>query len=57
MDKENNLEAINKEFQAVKDELKEILLDIRVHLMEAQSPIPNDLEKEQLKEELKTRRG
>jgi hypothetical protein len=57
MDKENDLEAINKEFQAVKDELKEILLDIRVHLMEAQSPIPNDLEKEQLKEELKAKRG
>jgi hypothetical protein len=57
MDKEQNLDAINKEFQEVKDELKEILLDIRVHLMEAQSPIPNDLEKEQLKEELKTQRG
>ncbi len=57
MDKETNLEAISKEFQAVRDELKEILLDIRVHLMEAQSPIPNDLEKEQLKEELKSQRG
>ena len=57
MDKETNLDAIGKEFQAVKDELKEILLDIRVHLMEAQSPIPNDLEKEQLKEELKSKRG
>jgi NTP pyrophosphatase (non-canonical NTP hydrolase) len=57
MDKETNLDAINKEFQSVKDELKEILLDIRVHLMEAQSPIPNDLEKAQLKEELKTQRG
>jgi hypothetical protein len=57
MDKENNVEAIGKEFRAVRDELKDILLDIRVHLMEAQSPIPNDLEKEQLKEELKTQRG
>ena len=57
MDKENNIEAIGKEFRAVRDELKEILLDIRVHLMEAQSPIPNDLEKEALKEELKTKRG
>jgi hypothetical protein len=57
MDKENNIEAIGKEFQAVRDELKEILLDIRVFLMEALSPIPNDLEKEQLKEELKTKRG
>jgi NTP pyrophosphatase (non-canonical NTP hydrolase) len=57
MDKENNIEAIGKEFQAVREELKDILLDIRVFLMEAQSPIPNDLEKEQLKEELKTKRG
>lgn len=57
MDKEHDLDAISKEFQEVKDELKEILLDIRVHLMEAQSPIPNDLEKEQLKEELKAQRG
>jgi hypothetical protein len=57
MDKENNVEALGKEFRAVRDELKDILLDIRVHLMEAQSPIPNDLEKEALKEELKTKRG
>ena len=57
MDKENNIDAIGKEFQVVRDELKDILLDIRVFLMEAQSPIPNDLEKEQLKEELKTKRG
>jgi hypothetical protein len=57
MDKENNIEAIGKEFRTVRDELKDILLDIRVHLMEAQSPIPNDLEKEALKEELKAKRG
>ena len=57
MDKENNIDAISKEFQAVRDELKDILLDIRVFLMEAQSPIPNDLEKEQLREELKSKRG
>jgi hypothetical protein len=57
MDKENNVEALGKEFRAVRDELKDILLDIRVHLMEAQSPIPNDLEKEALKEELKTKGG
>jgi hypothetical protein len=57
MEKDNNIEALGKEFRSVRDELKDILLDIRVHLMEAQSPIPNDLEKEQLKEELKTQRG
>jgi hypothetical protein len=57
MGNENNIEALAKEFRVVRDELKDILLDIRVHLMEAQSPIPNDLEKEALKEELKTKGG
>ena len=57
MDKETSIDAIEKEFQTIRDELKAILMDIRVHLMEAQSPIPNDLEKEQLKEELKSQRG
>lgn len=57
MDTDNNIEALGKEFRAVRDELKDILMDIRVHLMEAQSPIPNDLEKEALKEELKTKGG
>jgi hypothetical protein len=53
----NNIEAMAKEFRAVRDELKDILLDTRVHLMEVQSPIPNDLEAEALKEELKTKGG
>jgi len=57
MDKPNDVEALGKEFREVRDELKEILLDIRVHLMEAQSPIPNDLDKEALKEELKAKGG
>jgi hypothetical protein len=57
MDNENTIEALAKEFRIVRDELKDILLDIRVHLMEAQSPIPNDLEKEALKEELKAKGG
>jgi hypothetical protein len=57
MDNENSIDAIGKEFREVRDELKDILMDIRVHLMEAQSPIPNDLEKEALKEELRTQRG
>jgi len=57
MDKYNDIEALGKEFRTVRDELKDILMDIRVHLMEAQSPIPNDLEKEALKEELKAKGG
>jgi hypothetical protein len=54
---EPNIDALETEFQAVRDELKEILLDIRTYLMEAQTPIPNDMEKERLKEELETQRG
>ncbi len=45
------------EFQEVRDELKEILLDIRTYIMEAQTPIPNDLDRERLREELDTERG
>ena len=57
MDSESRVEAINEEFQQLKDELKDILLDIRTYLMEAQSPIPNDLDKEKLRQELDTERG
>ncbi len=45
------------EFQEVRDELKDILLDIRTYIMEAQTPIPNDLDRERLREELDTERG
>lgn len=45
------------EFQELRDELKEILLDIRIYLMEALSPIPNDLDRERLREELEAERG
>ncbi len=55
MDSEQ-LDAIEAEFQEVRDELKEILFDIRAYLMEAQTPIPNDLEKERLREELDAER-
>ena len=57
MDKETNLDSIEAEFKEIRDELKEILYDIRTYLMEAQSPIPNDLDKERLREELKAERG
>ena len=57
MDPENDIDAMETEFQEVKNELKDILLDIRTYLMEVQSPIPNDLQKESLREELKTERG
>jgi hypothetical protein len=50
------INALETEFQEVRDELKEILFDIRAYLMEAQTPIPNDLEKERLREELDAER-
>ena len=50
------IKALEAEFQEVRDELKEILFDIRAYLMEAQTPIPNDLDKERLREELDAER-
>ena len=57
MDPENDIDAMEAEFQEVRDELKSILFDIRTYLMEVQSPIPNDLKKKNLREELKAERG
>lgn len=56
MEEEDKIGAVEAEFQEVRDELKEILFDIRTYLMEAQTPIPNDLEKERLREELDAER-
>jgi hypothetical protein len=55
-DEEEQLKKIEAEFQDVRDELKEMLFDIRAYLMEAQTPIPNDLEKERLRDELEVGR-
>ena len=57
MDEENRTKALEDEFQETKEELKQILLDIRTYLMEALTPIPNDLVREKLREELETERG
>jgi hypothetical protein len=57
MEPEENIDEIEAEFQEIRDELKAILFDIRAYLMEVQSPIPNDLQKESLREELKAERG
>ena len=56
MTEDANLDEIIKQFEEVRDELKEILMDIRTFLMEAQTPIPNDLEKARLREELEAER-
>ena len=57
MDAEDRIKAVEDEFQETQEELKQILLDIRTYLMEAQSPIPNDLDRERLREELEAERG
>jgi len=54
---ETSIDAVEAELQEVSDELKEILFDIRTYVMEALTPIPNDLERERLREELDTERG
>jgi hypothetical protein len=53
---EARLAKIDADFQEIRDELKEMLFDIRAYLMEAQTPIPNDLEKERLRDELEVGR-
>jgi hypothetical protein len=56
MDPEEQIKEIEMEFQEVRDDLKDMLFDIRAYLMEAQTPIPNDLEKEKLRDELEAGR-
>lgn len=56
MEQEEQLNEMEAEFQKARDELKEMLFDIRAYLMEAQTPIPNDLEKERLRDELEAGR-
>jgi hypothetical protein len=57
MDRDKKIEEIEAEFRETRDELREILFDIRTYLMEAQTPIPNDLDRERLREELDSERG
>ena len=56
MAENTNIDDVIREFEEVRDELKDILMDIRVFLMEALTPIPNDLEKARLREELEADR-
>ena len=56
-DIESRIKALDDEFQETQEELKQILLDIRTYLMEALTPIPNDMERERLREELEGERG
>lgn len=49
MDEEDRIKALEDEFRETREELKQILLDIRTYLMEALTPIPNDLDKAKLR--------
>ena len=53
----SEIDQVEAELQEARDELKEILFDIRTYIMEAQTPIPNDLDRERLREELDSERG
>ncbi len=57
MDTESRMKALEDECSETKEELQHILLDIRTYLMEALTPIPNDLDRERLREELEAERG
>ena len=48
MDTEERIKVLEDEFDETKQELRQILYDIRTWIMEAESPIPNDLEKDRL---------
>ncbi len=57
MDTEDRIKALEDELAQTKEELQQILLDIRTYLMEALTPIPNDMDRERLREELEAERG
>ena len=57
MDIQERLEAIETDLQQTKEEIQDILLDIRTHLMEMQSPIGSSSAGEQQTDELNAERG
>ena len=48
MDTEERIKVLEDDFNETKQELRQMLYDIRTWIMEAESPIPNDLEKDRL---------
>jgi hypothetical protein len=56
MGTEMDIDQLEAEFREVRDEMKEILFEIRIFLMGALTPIPNDLIKEQLRAKLEAER-
>jgi hypothetical protein len=57
MDTESRIKALEDEFKETKEELRQILLDIRTYLMESLTPIPNDMHRAKLREELEAGKG
>ena len=45
MNMEDRIKALEEELKVTKDELRQILLDIRACLMESQTPLPANLNK------------
>ena len=57
MDIQERIKAIENDLQETKDELQEILLDIRTYQMEVQSPIGSSSAADQHQDELNAERG
>ena len=57
MDIEERIKALEDEFQVTKEELRQILLDIRTFLMEVQTPLPSNLSTEKLPEQSNSEKG
>lgn len=57
MDIEQRIKALEDELRETKEELDQILLDIRAHLMEVQTPLRADLNAEKLPEQSDSEKG
>lgn len=57
MDIEERIKALEDELRETKEELDQILLDIRAHLMEVQTPLRADLNVKDLPEQSDSEKG
>ena len=57
MDIEERIKALEDELRETKEELDQILLDIRAHLMEVQTPLRADLNVRDLPEQSDSEKG
>jgi len=57
MDIEERIKALEDELRETKGELDQILLDIRAHLMEVQTPLRADLNVKDLPEQSDSEKG